>query len=116
MNYTGNGTAYTKFSLAVDTGKDQAPMWLNVVCWQDLAEKMTGLLYKGALVFVEGKLQLRTYPARNGGGEKMAVDIVASNIQLLSARKATSSEELEPDGKAAAEITRSWAWIMKQGI
>jgi chromosome partitioning protein len=24
--------------------------------------------------------------------------------------------ELEPDGKAAAEITRSWAWIMKQGM
>jgi chromosome partitioning protein len=23
--------------------------------------------------------------------------------------------ELEPDGKAAAEITRSWKWIMKQG-
>lgn len=44
LNVTSEGTPYTRFSLAVDQGKDTPPMWLNVVCWKELAERTTQLL------------------------------------------------------------------------
>ena len=94
MNYTPGGQAVTKFSIAVDQGKDSPAMWLDIVCWEKLAELMNQFLYKGALVYVEGRLQKRTYSDKQGV-ERLAVDIVASNIQLLSpARKpGTEGEE-----------------------
>jgi Single-strand binding protein family len=45
MSYTPTGKAVTKFSLAVDQGKDQKPMWLNIICWNELAERMNMRLY-----------------------------------------------------------------------
>src|SRR3984893_9557590 len=56
MNYTPGGAAVTKFSLAVDQGKGQKALWLNIVCWSELAERMNTMLYKGAPVFVQGRL------------------------------------------------------------
>jgi single-stranded DNA-binding protein len=37
----------TKFSLAVDQGKHQDTLWLNIVCWNELAERMNEYLSKG---------------------------------------------------------------------
>ena len=64
MNYTPNGKAVTKFSLAVDQGKGQDTLWLTIVCWNELAERMHEYLSKGQLVFVQGRLvqRLRTLP------------------------------------------------------
>src|SRR5436305_3730850 len=77
MNYTPGGKAVTKFSLAVDQGKDQGAMWLNIVGWEQLAERMNLLLSKGKLVFVQGRLAPRTYTDKTGK-DRMALDIVAT--------------------------------------
>jgi single-strand DNA-binding protein len=94
MNYTPSGTAVTKFSLAVDQGKDQKALWLNIVCWSELAERMNTMLYKGALVFVQGRLALREYKDKNQV-DRLAVDIVASVIQLLEKNKNANAKEGE---------------------
>ena len=39
MNYTPTGKPTTKFSLAVDQGTEQKPMWLNIVCWNELVRR-----------------------------------------------------------------------------
>src|SRR5690242_1483441 len=65
MNYTPNGKAVTKFSLAVDQGKGQDTLWLTIVCWNDLAERMHEYLSKGQLVFVQGRLVQRSYVDKN---------------------------------------------------
>src|SRR5205807_219079 len=57
LEVTSEGKPHTKFSLAVDQGKDQEALWLNITCWGELAETMERLLYKGAQVFVQGKLK-----------------------------------------------------------
>src|SRR5712692_7839852 len=93
LKVTKEGTPYLRFSLAVDQGKEQKPMWLNIVCWQELAERMNTYLYKGAQVFVQGRLQISTFTDKHGV-ERQAVDIVASNIQLLD-KKADSVDEPE---------------------
>src|SRR5712691_11759248 len=82
MNYTPSGKAVAKFSLAVDQGKDQGAMWLNIVCWDQLAELMNQLLTKGKLVFVQGRLAQRTYTDK-AGKERQALDIIATTVQLL---------------------------------
>jgi len=88
MSYTPSGKAVTKFSIAVDQGKEQKPLWLNIVCWNELAERMNTYLYKGAQVFVQGRLQISTFTDKNKA-ERQGVEIVATIIQLLDKAKAT---------------------------
>jgi single-strand DNA-binding protein len=96
MSYTPTGKPVTKFSLAVDQGKDQKSMWLNVSCWETLAERMNSFLYKGALVFVQGRLQVRTYTDKSNV-ERQAIDVTATSVQLLEkARTATATPVSDP--------------------
>jgi single-strand DNA-binding protein len=64
MEYTPNGTPVTRFSLAIDQNGD-GPLWLTIICWRDLAERMSTMLFKGALVFVEGRLVVRKYTGKD---------------------------------------------------
>ena len=79
---TPNAKAVTKFSLAVDQGKGQKPLWLTIVCWNELAERMHRYLSKGQLVFVQGRLVLRPY-TDNTQVKRVALEIVASTVQML---------------------------------
>src|SRR5438270_13828108 len=80
MNYTPTAKAVTKFSLAVDQGKNQETLWLNIVCWNELAERMNEYLRKGQLVFVQGRLVMRPYLDKNQV-KRVALEIVAATIQ-----------------------------------
>jgi len=82
MSSTPNAKAVTKFSLAVDQGKGQKPLWLTIVCWNELAERMHKYLQKGLLVFVQGRLVVRPYKDKNQA-ERVALEIVASTVQML---------------------------------
>jgi single-strand DNA-binding protein len=86
---TGN-TPTTRFSLAVDQPGSEKPLWVNVVCFDDLATRMAKMLYKGAQVFAQGRMQERTYTGRDGQ-ERKATEFNAgsnpANIQLLDKRR-----------------------------
>jgi len=60
-----NGSPVTKFSLAVDQGKGQKPLWLIITTWDRLAEVVKQYARKGMQVFVQGKLVLRSYQDKN---------------------------------------------------
>ncbi len=49
LNVTSEGTPYTRFSLAVDQGKDTPAMWLNVVCWKELADDKSPTFFSSLL-------------------------------------------------------------------
>src|SRR5437588_1304437 len=66
LQVTSNGKPFTKFSLAVDQGKDKDAMWLNVTTWDTLAEIVEKYALKGMQVFVQGKLVLRSYDDKQG--------------------------------------------------
>jgi single-strand DNA-binding protein len=85
-----NGSTVTKFSLAVDLGKDQKPLWLNITTWDRLAEVVKQYAKKGMQVFVQGKLVLRSYQDKNQA-DRVALDIIATTVQLLE--KHQSKEE-----------------------
>jgi single-strand DNA-binding protein len=82
LKVTAEGKAYIQFSLAVDQGKDQT-MWLNVTVWEKQAEVVEKHAAKGALVNVQGKLQLKKYKDKTTQAERLSVEISASNVQVL---------------------------------
>jgi single-strand DNA-binding protein len=104
FNVIASGKPVVKFSLAVDQGKNGqgdkiAPMWLNVVAWDKLAEIVEKYAEKGMQVFVQGRLQMRAYEDKTGV-KRQAVDLVASTVQLLEKRTSgaasTTSNDIDP--------------------
>ena len=66
--YTPSGTSTATFSLAtneswIDSEKEKKEHteWHNIVIWNKLADFTTEYLQKGQLIYIEGKLQTRTY-------------------------------------------------------
>jgi single-strand DNA-binding protein len=87
MSYTKKGKAVTKFSLAIDQGKDKDAMWLNVVCWEQVAEEAAEHANKGALVEVKGRLTQRKW------NDKYYYDVVANSVEVISAPGSKKAEE-----------------------
>jgi single-strand DNA-binding protein len=86
LQVSGTGKPFTKFSLAVDQGKDKDAMWLNVTTWDTLAEITEKYAHKGMRVFVQGKLQIRAYEDKQGV-KRQSVDIVANVVQILDKKQ-----------------------------
>src|SRR3981081_2377974 len=89
MRYTPSGTAVTNFSIATtrwSTGPDgerkEFPDYHNIGAYpigkRNLAETVAQYTRKGALVFVEGRIQTRSWEGQNGqkrrGSQKRAPD------------------------------------------
>jgi single-strand DNA-binding protein len=86
--YTPNGIAVAKFSVAVDrpsknaeTGEKETD-FIDIVAWRRTAEFVTQYLTKGRLVAVEGRLQIRSWVAQDGT-KRRAAEVVADNVQGL---------------------------------
>jgi single-strand DNA-binding protein len=86
--FTPNGTAVTKFSIATSRRwKDQQSGewkeetdWHNVVLWR--AENLSNYLLKGKQVYIEGRLQTRSYEDKDGRKVYMT-EVVAEDVLLL---------------------------------
>ncbi len=94
MSYTPKGTALTKFSLAINQGRDKDAMWLNVVCWEALAEQVNTDAAKGDLIEVRGRLTQRKYQG------KYYHDVVAESVEVEQRKEKdakTSKPKLSDD-------------------
>src|SRR5579884_2970542 len=89
--YTASQTAVTKFSVATNRRwKDQQTgewkeetNWTNVVLWR--GENVAPYLTKGKQVFVEGRLQTRSYDDKDGK-KVWTTEVVAEDVILLGGR------------------------------
>jgi single-strand DNA-binding protein len=104
LNVTAEGTPVTKFSLAVNRSyktnsgeKKEETEWFNIVAWRQLAEICERYLHKGSKVYIEGRLTQRKYTDREGV-QRTAVEVIASDMQMLSPKQtgATSLTESDP--------------------
>jgi len=100
--YTPDGTMVVNFRIATDeTYKNRSgekvskAEWHRIVVWGKLAEICGNYLAKGALVFIEGKLQTRAWDDK-GGNKRSVTEILASNMKMLDSRK-NSNDGLGPD-------------------
>jgi single-strand DNA-binding protein len=122
MRYTQSGTAMTRFGIATNrygTGPDgerkEFTDFHNVVAWnqgkRNLAEICAQYLKKGSMVYVEGRLQTRSWEGQDGQ-KKTTTEINAQDVQFLESRgsgggggggaEAISDEEFAPTPGAAA--------------
>jgi single-strand DNA-binding protein len=104
VKYTQGGTPVARFSLATDEvwkdqggEKQQRTEWHNVVAWNKLAEICGQYLNKGKLVYIEGRLQTRSWEDKEGN-KRSTTEVRADNMVMLSAR----SEEARAEKSIAA--------------
>jgi single-strand DNA-binding protein len=93
LRYTTSGVAVATFSLATnESWKDQEgntqerTEWHNIVAWKKLAEICGEWLKKGKKIYVEGRIQTRSYDDKNTGTKKYVTEIVADNIIMLDSK------------------------------
>ena len=60
--------------------------WHNVVCWRGLAEIAEKILRKGVTLYVEGRLQTRSWEDKEGN-KRYITEVVADNFTVLSGRQ-----------------------------
>lgn len=89
MRFTPSGKAVTNFTLATneiwtDQGgeRQERTEWHRVVTWGKLAENCAKLLSKGKQVYVEGRIQTRSWDDRDGN-KRYTTEIVANTMQML---------------------------------
>ncbi len=99
LRYIPSGQAVTSFSVAVNrtynarSGEKKTETdFLRVVTWGKQAENCNQYLRKGSSVFVEGRLQSRSWQAQDGT-KRTTIEIVAQSVQFLS--KSTRGREPE---------------------
>ena len=106
IRYTQNSTPVTSFTLATseswtdrDGNREKRTEWHRIVAWRKLAELCNQYLTKGRQVYIEGKIQTRTWTDQ-GGVEKRTTEIVASNVVFLGQGERS---EARPDPAAGGD-------------
>jgi single-strand DNA-binding protein len=98
LRYTSGGIAVATFTLATnETRKDadgnpqEKTEWHNIVAWRKLAEIVGEYCKKGKRLYVEGRLQYRTYDDKNTGQKRYVTEIIADNLLMLDSRQASDN-------------------------
>ena len=80
--------------------------FITVVAWDKQAEVCNQYLRKGAPVFVEGRLQSRSWED-NTGGKRSVVEVRAERVQFLSSSQGASGarEQSQPDADVISEVS-----------
>jgi single-strand DNA-binding protein len=93
IKYTPSGVPVVSFRLATSefwTDRDgilkEHTDWHTVVAWRGLAEVIQKLVGKGSRIYIEGKIQTRSFEDKNGI-KKHITEILAENMLLLDQKK-----------------------------
>ncbi len=102
LRYTSGGVAVANFSVATnekwkdpDGNTQERTVWHNIVAWRKLGEICGEWLKKGRRVYIEGKLQYRTYDDKNGI-KRYVTEVVAQDMIMLDTRGAEIPSTPEP--------------------
>ena len=87
VRYTSSGTAVASFTMAVDRpftnqAGNKETDFVDCVAWRKLGETVGNHLKKGRLVATEGRLQIRSYEAKDGTKRRVA-EVIAENVRFL---------------------------------
>jgi single-strand DNA-binding protein len=109
LRYTPSGTAVCSFSIATnrswtnDAGEKKDEVEFHrIVSWNKLAELCSQFLVKGRKVFVEGRLQTRSWAAQDGT-QKQTTEIVISDMILLDSKRSGEQEVVAAEEEVSQE-------------
>jgi single-strand DNA-binding protein len=95
MRFTANGSAVTTFSVAAnrryskqDGEWAEETEWFNIVTWNQLAERCSQNIQKGSRVYVEGRLQTRSWDGQDGQ-RHYRTEVIANTVSPQDRRQAS---------------------------
>ena len=101
LRYTTSGRASASFSIATteswkdaDGKKQEKTEWHRLVAWGKLAEIIGEWLKKGSKVYIEGRLQTRSY--EQDGVKKYITEVVADQIEMLGGKSGSDQAVENP--------------------
>jgi single-strand DNA-binding protein len=116
LRYTPGGQAVASFSLATsekwrdkDGVMQDRTEWHNIVVWGRQAEIAKEYLAKGRQVYIEGRIQTRSWDDKDGN-KRYTTEIIALRMQFLGAREqvpagAASGAEAPPEAPPAGDLS-----------
>jgi single-strand DNA-binding protein len=107
MKFTAAGIPVANFSLAVkevykngDGEKKTNTLWIHCVAWRRWAEIVGEHVSKGKFLYVEGRLQLRSYEDREGQ-KRNVTEVVVTTLRFLGSAKNGNGAKAPESSKAA---------------
>ena len=101
LRYTPSGAAVASFSIATDLAwKDQEgnqkqqTEWHRIVAWRKTAEIASNYLKKGSQVYIEGRLQTRSWNDKNNV-TRYTTEVVAENLVLIGSKAERAEESFD---------------------
>lgn len=98
LRYTPNGQAVCSFGVATnrrwrdkDGNNQEQAEFHNIVSWGKLAELMGQLVHKGTKIYLEGRLQTRSWEGQDGG-KRNRTEIVMDDFIVFTPKGAIPSE------------------------
>ena len=98
LRHTQSGKAVSGIRLATNrvvNGQEET-QFHTIVCWDKLAETTATYVEKGDPLYVEGRLQYRSYKDEEGK-ERGVAEVVAVDIQFLGRRKPEPDRPVQDD-------------------
>ena len=102
LKYTPAGRAVCSFSLATskrwksqDGEAKEATTWHNIVSWGKQAEVMKEYLHKGKEVYIEGRIDNRSYEDKEGN-KKYISEVVVEQFQFIGPRTESGAAGAAP--------------------
>ena len=105
IRYTQSGKAVCTFTVGVNSGwgDNKRTDWLPVIAWNKTAEACANNLDKGSKVLVEGRIQTRSYDAKDGS-KRYVTEFVAGEVEFLSPKKQGAQAQTAPQETPAEDI------------
>lgn len=107
VRYTQTGKVVCQFTIAVDRpfanqdGQREAD-FIPIIIWGKQAETCGNSLTKGQRVLVEGRLQIRSYDAKDGS-KRWVTEVIADRFEFIERKGDYSGSHSAPSGSGAPE-------------
>jgi single-strand DNA-binding protein len=90
-----SGTSVCSLRIAVNTRRKDGqtgewvdkPNYFSVTVWGAQGENCARFLAKGRPVAIDGRLEWREWEAKDGGGKRESIEIIADSVQFLGGRE-----------------------------
>ena len=108
LRYTSNNMPVVNFTVATNESwvnkegmREERTEWHRVIAWGRLAEICNEKLHKGSQVYIEGRIQTRSWEDQSGQ-KRFVTEIVTNEMVILGGR----ASEGQPSGSAGPERSR----------
>lgn len=114
LKYTSGGQAVCRFPIATsERWKDKSSgqmqektEWHNVVVWGKQGENCNQYLQKGRPVYLEGRIQTRSWDDKDGN-KRYTTEVIAQSVQFLGGGRSSDSQSSSSSSGSSFESTQS---------